>query len=123
MGKNKTDNLNSYVKKIVPFLNTVKDVKKSNRAVLMQHLSEDSCNLLFDTIRNIIKSDTVSPTQKKLLKRKLGRHKSLLRYLSDPSKPINTRRRRMIQSGKGLPFLGTILSTAIPLLLSLITKK
>lgn len=113
--------MKAYASKLVPFLNTVKGVKKNNRSVLMEHLSDDSVDLLFDTIRNVIKSNAVSPTQKGVLKKKLARHKSTLRYLSDSSKPIKARRRRMMQTGKGgIPYLDTIISTALPLLMAMI---
>ena len=88
---------------------------------MVRHLSDESCEMLYETIRNVLNSNLLSPQQMNKLRAKLTSHRGLLRYLSKQDVPTAMKRRRFSQHGSG--FLLPILSAAVPLLMNLLQGK
>lgn len=107
-------------KKLLPFLQAMKGMKNESRGTMLGHLDPASCEALYEVMWNVLRSPEISEKQKTVLRRKLAPHQGLLMYLSNPKMSPLGKRRRLSQSGGG--FLLPILSTAIPMLLSLLRK-
>lgn len=107
---------------VLPLLQTLMGMTPAQRTVIVAHLDDASQDMLIDTVDYVVKKG-----RKKLPKDKadslaglLSEHKSDVRYMCNRKHVAKLRRRRMRQMG-GFP-LGLIISTAIPLLFSLLRK-
>ena len=103
---------------LLPMLQSLKKASPKNRGVLLSHMDNSSRQGLYETIHNVLYNPRISPTTQAQLKKKLYPYKNDLRYLSNSSKSNKERKKRLSRMG-GFPW-DTILSTAIPLLLSLV---
>lgn len=105
---------------ILSFLQALKGLRPAHRTVLLSHLDENSCETLYETISNVLCNTNITSSQRRRLKKQLTPHKDTLRFLSCKRKSPQAKKKRLTQMG-GFP-ITTILSTAIPLLTSLIKK-
>jgi len=108
---------------LLPLMQSLMGMTPAQRTIILQHLDDHSQDMLIDTVQYVLQ---MGP--KKLKKDDAGNlshllkdHKCDLRYLCNHKKTVKLRRRRLKQMG-GFP-LGLVLSTAIPLLLSLFKKR
>ena len=108
---------NKRLRKLLPFLQTLKQLRPAQRSILLAHIDDVSCEMLYETISNVLRNGKVTPAQQKRLKKALLPHKSCLRTLMSKTCSKQRKRHNLNQIG-GFP-LGTILATAIPLLLNL----
>lgn len=109
------------LREILPFLQTFKDLKASQRGIMLAHLDDKSCETLYETVSNVLKNPMVTAAQRKKLKKVLLPHKHCLRSLTTRSGSARSKRKKLQKIG-GFPF-AAILGTAIPLLLNLIASK
>ena len=109
------------LREVIPFLQTFKDLRPNQRGILINHIDDKSCEILYEAIANVLRSPRISDGQKKKLRRALQAHKSCLRSLIS-SKTSKTVKRKKLQQIGGFP-LATILATAVPLVLDLLMKK
>lgn len=109
------------LREILPFLQTFKELRPTQRCILIAHIDDVSCEVLCETICNVLKNPKVASKQRTKLKRLLQPHKNSLRALSTPSTSKSVKKKKLHQLG-GFP-LSALLSTAIPLLLSRLTRN
>jgi len=100
-------------------LQALKSVRPECRDKLLEHLNDSGCEILFETIKNVLRNDKVKAHSRAKLKKVLAPHKNALRYISKKGKPLTLKKKRLRQIG-GNP-LTSILTTAIPLLLQIIS--
>lgn len=105
----------------IRFLKTLKELKPKQRDVLLQHLDNNSCDILYDTVTNVLNSRLLTEKQKIQLQKKLLPHRSCLQDLSRASTHLPTRKKKISQAGTGSVLL-PIISAAIPLLSKLRRK-
>lgn len=110
------------IKKILPFLETLQDVKcGQNRSILLSHLNDEACQTLYQTIANILASDRLHPTVKEKLKNLLRDHKDSFLNIVDEEKSSALKKKELMKIG-GFP-LSAVLAAAVPLMLDLIKPK
>lgn len=109
------------LREILPFLQTFKDLRPAQRSIMLAHLDDKSCEILYEAVSNVLRNPTVSAAQRKRLRKVLQPHKHCLRSLISRSGSSANKRRKLQKIG-GFPF-SAILSTAIPLLLNLIASR
>jgi hypothetical protein len=115
-------NKKSNVKKIIPFLETLQDIKPSEkRSILLSHLNDETCEAIYETIKHVLYKQDLDPPIKSKLKELLTNHEKPLLYLSKNDKKPALKKKQLVKMG-GFP-LAAILAVAIPLLMDLITKK
>ena len=105
---------------MLPFLQILKDLTPNQRAIILAHINDSSCEAIYETVSNVLRNKSVSEADARKLKRFLAPHKTCLRSLASKRLSSTQKRRKLYQIG-GLP-LATILGVGIPLLLSLIKK-
>ena len=103
------------------FLKILLKLKPEERACLVDHLNDSSIDKIGHVVFNTLFTDLKIPRKKVLnLSKNLKIHKEDLQFISNASKPVQLRRKRVKkQSGSGL---GLLLATAIPALISLLAK-
>lgn len=109
------------LREVIPFLQTFKDLRPNQRSILIGHIDDKSCEILYEAIANVLRSPRISDGQRKKLRKILQAHKSCLRSLIS-NKTSRTLKRKKLQQIGGFP-LATILATAVPLVLDLLMKK
>ena len=105
---------------LIPFLSTFKEIKPSQRGILLAHLDDSACDILCETVSNVLRNPRIKPTLRKKLCKSLHPYKTLLRQLGDSKKSLKFKRKILYKVG-GFP-LASILSAAIPFLMSLLRK-
>jgi hypothetical protein len=106
---------------MLPFLQVLKDLSPNQRAIILAHIDEASCETIYETVSNVLKNRSVSDTDARKLRKILAPHKGCLRSLAS-KRLSSTQKRRKLYTIGGLP-LGTILGVGIPLLLNLIRSQ
>ena len=107
---------------VLPLLQSLSDVKPTNRrSILLSHLDDEACELLYETIRHVISNENVTPKDKTRLAKALGPHKKDILSIVDGAKGGGKKARalkkmKLAQMG-GFP-LAAVLRFAIPMLLS-----
>lgn len=105
---------------ILTFLQTLKGLRPAQRTTILSHLDHESCEVLYETISNVLRNPDVTPSRRIRLRSVLSPHKNTLRFLSSKQRSLSSKKKRLPQMG-GFP-LAAILSAAIPLLLGLLRK-
>jgi uncharacterized membrane protein len=117
---NKKDKL-----KLLSLLQSLKKMSPDAAKTVINHLSDDSVDSLCECVYNVINVDL---KLNKRLKQKLIRHiqkkcsTHRLKCIMNKKQHISKRRKALSMEG-GFGGLGLLLSTAIPFLTSLFTKK
>lgn len=106
------------IKKLLPFLQTMKEMRPAHRTIMLNHLDDESAENICEAAANVLRNDNLTQKQKTRLRRYLNPHKSTLRYITKKQVSIKNKKKKLSQIG-GNP-LSFILSTAIPLLLSVL---
>lgn len=109
------------LEKILPMLQSLKKASPKYRPILLSHMDGPSCNAMYETIHNVLTNPRVPVGQRKKLRKMLFPYKNELRYLATQLNS-ETKKRKLIQMGGTIPF-GSILSTAIPLLLNVLRSS
>lgn len=110
-------------KNYLPLLEVLRKMKAHDIPKLIDHLDDKSIDSICECCYNIIHTNFNIPSRKK---NKLRNHiktncsMQRLKTICDKGTPVFKRRKALKQEGKGLP---AILATAIPLLISLFTRK
>ncbi len=107
------------LKKILPFLQVLKDIKPVQRKILLAHLDDQSLNNICEATSNVLHNPNLTSKQKTRLRRYLNPHKSSIRYLSRKKTTVKNKKKKLFEIG-GNP-LAFILSAAIPLLIDAIS--
>lgn len=111
--------------KLISLLQSLNKLSPDAIKTLISHLSDDSIDSLCECVYNVINVDL---KLNKKLKKKLVKHinkkccKKRLKCIMNKKHNISKRRKALSMEG-GFGGLGLLLSTAIPLLTSLFTKK
>lgn len=105
-------------RKLVSFLQTLKELRPVHRSIMLGHLKDESCESLYEVVANVLKNPRLSHKEKLKLKKALSPYKSELRHLANKKKSRVSKHKKLLKLG-GSP-LASILQAAIPLLLSLI---
>ena len=112
-------------KKLITLLQSLKKLSPDAIKTVINHLSDDSIDSLCECVYNVINVDL---KLNKNLKRKIIKHiskkcsKHRLKCIMNKKHNISKRRKALSMEG-GFGGLGLLLSTAIPFLTSLFTKK
>lgn len=109
------------LREILPFLQTVKELRPAHRAIILAHLDDSSCEALYEAVYNVLRNPRLSVSQRIQLKKVLQPHKACLRSLVNKKASTKTKRKKLYEVG-GFP-LTTILATAIPLLIDILRGK
>ena len=108
------------LKKKLKALCELQQCTKSQKHNIAKHFNDTSLDLLTDVAYNIVNSKP-----KKIPRRRINalkNHKKALMYLANPKNSSENKRRKIIrQEGSG--FISMLMSVAIPLLTSLLSKK
>jgi hypothetical protein len=110
----------AYLKKKLKTLCELEDCSKSKKHNIGKHLNHESLDLITDAAYNIVnaKPHNISKTRVNHLKP----HKKILLYLANPKNSLENKRNKIVkQEGSGL--ISLLISIAIPLLSSLISKR
>lgn len=114
----------STVKKaevMLPLLQSLQDFKPANRrSILLSHLDDETCEMLYETIANVIQNEAIPPVTRARLRKALAPHKGAVRYIADKSKPPALKKKKMVQMGGFV--MSAIIGAAIPLLVDLVAK-
>ena len=108
------------LKKKLETLCELRQCAKSKKHNIAKHLNDISLDLLTDAAYNIVNSKPkkIPPRRIKALKN----HKNVLMYLANPKNSLENKRQKIVkQQGSG--FIAMLMSVAIPLLTSLLSKK
>ena len=110
----------SELKKKLEALCELQECTKSKKHKLIKHLGINALDLFTDAAYNIVNSKPkkIPPRRIKALKN----HKNVLMYLANPKNSLENKRQKIVkQQGSG--FIAMLMSVAIPLLTSLLSKK
>ena len=80
---------------ILPFLQTLRELKPTQRQILLAHIDIPSCEILYETIANVLSSERVSVKTRRRLKKTLAAHKKCLRVLVNKKKSHANRRKKL----------------------------
>ena len=110
----------SRLRALLPFLQILKDLSPNQRAIILAHINDSSCEAIYETVSNVLRNKSVSEADARRLRKLLAPHKACLRSLVSNRVSGSQKRKKLYRIG-GLP-LASILAVGIPLLLSLIRK-
>jgi hypothetical protein len=103
---------------VIKLLQSLRKHPSSSRGTILKHLDDRTCESLYEIIYNILNNPKV-PSKK--LSGKLAAHKKKILYIANPKNSPTIKKKYLAQMG-GFPFTA-ILSTAIPLLISYLTRR
>ena len=114
----------SKIKKLLILFKYIITQKSGNKNTVLKYLNDESINDISESIYNLLYNEKLnslfSRPQKTKLKRIIKHNVKSFEDISRKKVPINKRKTKIIQHGKGI---GTILLTLIPILLSFLAKK
>ena len=99
-------------------LNLVKSTKRDKRNTLLDCLSDNTCEVLYEAISNVITNGAIKQARRKKLKSILEKEKAKIRYIV--KRKNNSKRKKLLLKGLGGNAFEVLISAAIPLLLSLL---
>ncbi len=102
---------------ILPLIGALKDMRPDQRIIVMHHLDDETRDRLYEVIEHALCDTRLPPRRRTHLRTKLMPHKHDWRYIIDPRRPPNMRKKKLLQLGGG-PF-SHILRAAVPLLLDI----
>lgn len=105
------------IRQLLPMLQVLKQMKASDRIILLSHLDDYSKDAIQKTISHVLTSDAVPRRKRKLLIDKLAPYKKRIMYLNSPRASSVGKRKTVVQLG-GDP-LGYVLNAALPLFVNL----
>jgi hypothetical protein len=108
-------------KKYLDLVRVISKLKPDDRSCLIPYLKTDSLEFLCECVHNVLYTD-IGIRNKSKIKNKLKKQCSVHRLKTIASKSISlsAKAKALSQEGKGL---GLILSTALPFLLNLFSRK
>ena len=111
------------LKTCIPFIHAIKSVPSKYRPIILDHLDNNSREILYATIEKVVKAKPETHTKGvvKKVKKYCGLHKDKFRYLSKV-KGSSLRKKKILSQVGGFP-LAAILSTAVPILIDYISKR
>ncbi len=99
-------------------LRLLKGLTSKQRVGVLRCMDDSSCECVFEAVANVLRNDKIDQATRNRLKKCLGPHKKILRYLSNPKGSIKNKKKKLQEIG-GFP-LGMILKTALPFLSSIL---
>ena len=109
----------SKIKKLLVLFKYIIVQKSGNKNTVLRYLNDESINDISESIHNLLYNEKLnslfSRPQKKKLRRIIKPSVKSFEDISRKKVPINKRKTKIIQHGKGI---GTILLTLIPILSS-----
>lgn len=108
------------LRKLFPVLKTLNNLKQNDLNMILPHLDNDVHHALTACICNGLRNEKVKSKRGKFLKKKLIKHKTTLRYLSNPKNSISQKKKKITQIGGSL---GLILGTVLPILANFLFRK
>ena len=114
----------SKIKKLLILFKYIISQKSGNKNTVLKYLNDESINDISESIYNLLYNEKLnslfSRPQKTKLKRIIKHNVKSFEDISRKKVPINKRKTKIIQHGKGI---GTNLLTLIPILSSFLAKK
>lgn len=113
----------STLKSIIPFLHILRNLTSEERVIVLSHLNDQTKDSIYKVISLVLRNKKVPFSDRLKLKVKLEPYKKALRYVTNKKsiggggKQSATKTKQLFQIG-GEP-LGTIIDSAIPLMLDL----
>ena len=105
------------------FLRLLKKLKRTERLCLLNYLNDNGFNIICSCFHNVLFEDwNLKPYTKNRLRTLLKGKENHMRSLVKKSNSVKKRKKLIHQYGSN-PILGVILSTAIPILTSLLFSK
>ena len=101
------------------FLKALQQIKKTDRPALLGNLNDKGLESIYQVIANVLKSNKISPNIRKKAARQLLPVKNKLRYLAKKNNS-KIRKKKLLTKIGGGDWLDTILTIAIPLIISLL---
>jgi hypothetical protein len=122
MRKTHTHNIpRKKLTKLFPLLKLLTRLSSEERKALVGYINQEGCNAICQCIHNSITNQDIASQNRRNLKQKTAGVKETLRYLSNASKPVHLRQKKLSQIG-GNP-LGIILATVLPILANFLFSK
>ena len=109
------------LKKSLPFLQLLHDLSAKERELVLQYVNPEGCELICQCIHNSINNRQIPVATRATLVQGTGDIKDIFRYLSNKTKPVHLRQRKLTQVG-GNP-LGLILAGVLPLITHFLFPK
>jgi hypothetical protein len=108
-------------RKYLDLVRIVSKLKPEDRSLLIPYLKTDSVEFLCECVHNVLYTD-IGIRNKNKIKNKLKSQCSVhrLKTIASKSRSVTAKTRALGQDGKGL---GLILSTALPFLMNLFSRK
>ncbi len=106
-------------RQVLPLLEVLRKMKPAHRVIVLAHLNDATRDDIYATVAKVLTSRSISESEKVRLRRKLGPHKQLLRYLADGNKRKNKRKKKDVLMQVGAGPMGHVLSAAVPMMLDL----
>ena len=88
---------------------------------VLPYLNASACSNIYECVYNVLVNKSVPEKTRKLLRRKLSTSQNDLRFLANPKSKRRERRVRLHKVGGAI--IAPILAAAVPLLISLLSKK
>jgi hypothetical protein len=107
---------------VLPLLQALYDIKPVNRrSILLNHLDDEACEMIYETIRNVVFNEDLPKNARTRLKKNLAPLKKDVLTLARGKGSSTLKKKKLVQMG-GFP-LGTILSIAVPFLVEFVANK
>jgi hypothetical protein len=113
----------AVLKEYLPLLKLVKSLNAKDTKALIPYLSDGALEALCGTVGACMHSDTLSKKRRTELRHKLRHKKAVLRALAQlPASAPREKKTALLQQAGGFPGLGLLVSAAVPLITSLISR-
>src|SRR6266850_6735903 len=110
--------MDGYATKNVKFLRNLHRNPQAVRIPIIKSCTQDQTLALCECADNILRGNVILSEKEK---KSIGKHKDTLRRIA--GKGTWRQKKKIIQTGEGLPAIAAILSVVIPAIIELIKKK
>lgn len=100
------------IRRLHPLLKVISKLGEPDRKVLLQYLSHDGCEGIYECIHNGLTNPTLREEDRRVMQQSLKTHKNKFRKLLKEQDPAK-KKRALLQVGEGV---GLILEKVVPLL-------
>lgn len=111
----------STIKKVLPLLDTIKNIRPKQRVVLFSHMDDETRDMIYQSLTHLLTSQKVPVKTRLMLKKKLNPFRKSFQLLMDKKKSPKFKQKVLLQMG-GAPSMSYALRQAIPALLDMFKK-
>lgn len=106
------------LKRVLPFLDTIKNIRPKQRVLLFSHLDNQTRDLLYASLTYLLTSPKVPVGTRLMLKKKLAPLRESFQTLINRGSSVSKKKKTLIQIG-GAPSMTYAIRQVIPLLLDI----